>query len=51
MRPRLVTIVGLLALAASQANAAQPLEGRWEGRVEIPGRDLRIRAKTGYVSE
>jgi len=40
MRPPLVTIVGLLALAASQANAAQPLEGRWVGEVDIPGREL-----------
>ena len=40
MRSALVIVVGLLALAATRAGAAHPLEGRWEGRVEIPGREL-----------
>jgi hypothetical protein len=39
MRSALV-IVGLLALAAAHADGPHRLEGRWEGRVQIPGREL-----------
>lgn len=40
MRPTLVVLSGLLAFVIGVANAAPPLEGRWEGRVEIPGNAL-----------
>lgn len=40
MRSALVIVVGVLAFAATRADAAHPLEGRWAGRVEIPGREL-----------
>ena len=40
MRPSLVVLLGLLASASPFANAAPPLEGRWEGRVDTPGNAL-----------
>jgi hypothetical protein len=40
MRSTLAALLGLLALTPPLANAAPPLEGRWEGRVEIPGNTL-----------
>jgi hypothetical protein len=40
MRSTLVISAGLLALGCEFAGAARPPEGRWEGRVEIPGNAL-----------
>jgi hypothetical protein len=40
MRSPILTVVGLLALAAARAHAADLLAGRWEGRIDIPGREL-----------
>jgi hypothetical protein len=42
MRTAFVIAVCLLAVATARADTSHPLEGRWEGRVEIPGRELAL---------
>jgi hypothetical protein len=39
---RRITLALLLFLPAFACGAAKPLEGRWEGPVQIPGRDLQL---------
>ena len=42
MPPKLAAFLGVLAVFPVSAIAVLPLEGRWEGRVEIPGRALSV---------